>query len=199
MGQAQPFKVAFVVNLYFNIMITRSILRPLLFLLFFTVNQSFAQTKWTPYLASVSFKIKNAWLTVDGSLKGFKGDLEFSDDALNTSLLEASVQVATINTGNGKRDSHLRSADYFDADRYKTIEIKSKKLYKTSNGYAGIFNVTIKNITHEVEIPFHYIVNGNNATFEGSFAINRLDYGVGGNSLIMGDNVTISIVVNTKK
>jgi polyisoprenoid-binding protein YceI len=158
-----------------------------------------AQTKWTPYLASVSFKIKNAWFTVDGSLKGFKGDLEFSEDALANSFLEASVQVATINTGNDKRDAHLRSDDYFDADKYKTILVKSKKLYKTTEGYAGLFDVTIKNITRQVVIPFQYIVNGNNAIFEGSFVINRLDYDIGSNSMIMGDNVTISIVVNTKK
>jgi polyisoprenoid-binding protein YceI len=158
-----------------------------------------AQTKWTPYLASVSFKIKNAWFMVYGSFKGFKGDLEFSEDALNNSSLSASVQVAAINTGNSKRDAHLRSDDYFDADKYKTIQVKSEKLYKTTDGFAGLFDVTIKNTTRKVEIPFHYNLNGNNAIFDGSFTINRLDYGVGGNSMIMGDNVTINIVVNTKR
>lgn len=137
--------------------------------------------------------------TVDGSFKGFKGDLEFSEDALNTSSLAASVQVATINTGNNKRDSHLRSEDYFDADKYKTIQVRSEKLYKTADGFAGLFDVTIKNTTRKVEIPFHYNINGNNAIFDGSFTINRLDFEVGGNSMIMGDDVTINIVVNTKK
>lgn len=158
-----------------------------------------AQTVWRPYLTTVSFKIKNAGFTVDGSFRGFKGELTFDPNALPASSLKGLVEVATINTDNTKRDNHLRSDDYFDAAKYKFIEINSKKLYKKGDGFAGLFNVTIKDKTKEVEIPFNFSTTGANGVFEGSFTIDRRDFGVGGNSLIMGDEVKVSIVVNAKK
>ncbi len=158
-----------------------------------------AQTVWRPYSAIVSFKIKNAGFTVDGSFKGFKGELIFDPNALPTSSLKGSVDVATINTDNTKRDNHLKSDDYFDAEKFRLIEISSKKLYKNGDGFAGIFNVTIKDKTKEVEIPFNFSNTGANGVFEGSFTIDRRDFGVGGSSLIMGDEVKVSIVVNARK
>jgi len=158
-----------------------------------------AQTSWQPYLASVSFKIKNAGLNVTGNFKGFKGQILFDPNALSSSSLNGSVDVSTINTGITKRDHHLISDDYFDAGKYKLIEVHSKHLYKKEDAFAGIFNVTIKNVTKEVEIPFSFTTDGNNGIFDGSFTIDRRDFGVGGNSFIMGDNVTVSIVVNAKK
>lgn len=158
-----------------------------------------AQVAWKPYLATISFKIKNAGINVNGSFKGFKGQLLFDPNALSSSSLGGSVEAATINTDNTTRDRHLRSDDYFDVEKYKLIEIHSKNLYKTDNGFAGIFNLTIRDKTKPIEIPFSFLTNGNNGIFEGSFTIDRRDYGVGGNSIIMGDKVTISIVVNARK
>ena len=160
---------------------------------------SFAQDKWTPTLASVSFSIKNAGFTVEGNFKGFSGELLFGEDALSRSQLSGSVQVATIHTGIAKRDEHLKSSDYFDANKYKSITLKSKTITKNKNGLSGVFDVTIKNITRQVEIPFNFNQTGNKAVFETNFSIDRRDFGVGGNSIIMGDKVTISIIVNASK
>ena len=167
------------------------------FLLF--SSAAFCQTNWKPTVATVSFKIKNAGFTVNGSFKGFSGELLFDPNALSSSSLHASVSAATINTDNNSRDNHLKSDDYFDAAAYPIIDVKSGNLYKKDNGFAGIFNVTIKNKTKQVEIPFTFTSNEATAIFEGSFEIDRRDFGVGGNSIIMGDNVTISIIVNAKK
>ena len=158
-----------------------------------------AQIQWKPSVATVSFKIKNAGFTVNGSFKGFDGQLLFDPNELAASSLHASVEVATINTGIASRDNHIKEADYFDAATYPKIDVASKTLYKKDNGFAGLFNVTIKNKTRQVEIPFTFTTNGNTAIFDGSFIVDRRDYGVGGNSFIMGDNVTISIIVNAKK
>lgn len=160
---------------------------------------SYGQINWKPYLASVSFKIKNAGFTVSGYFKGFKGQLFFDPGILASSYLNASVQAETINTGIDRRDEHLKAAEYFDVAKYRSIEIRSSNLTKTNNGFEGRFNVTIKDKTREVIIPFNYTTTGTEAVFEGSFSIDRRDFGVGGNSLIMGNNVTVSIIVNAKR
>ena len=180
-------------------MASRIFLGFLLILSLFTGHHCYAQERWTTTLASVTFKIKNAGLTVEGSLKGFTGELLFDANALTHSQLSGSVQVATINTGINKRDEHLKSPDYFDVNKYKTIQLKSKTIYRKNEDFSGIFDLTIKNITRQVEIPFNFKQTGNKAVFEGNFLIDRRDFGVGGNSFILGDKVTISIIVNAYK
>ncbi|CAN5427546.1 YceI family protein [soil metagenome] len=167
--------------------------------LLFTTVVAGAQIQWKPSVATVSFKIKNAGFTVNGNFNGFAGQLSFDPNELAASSIHATVEVASISTGIASRDNHLKKDDYFDAAAYPKIDIASKTLYKKDNGFAGLFNVTIKNKKRQVEIPFTFTATGNTAIFNGSFFIDRRDYGVGGNSFIMGDNVTISIIVNAKR
>ena len=157
----------------------------------------FSQT-WKPYNYEISFQIKNMGLTVTGRFTGLKTDLIFNESDLAKSSLTASVEVATIKTGIDKRDRDLQAENYFNTDKYKLIEVKSTKLYKKGTQYAGMFNVTIKGVTKQVEIPFEVNGNGNDAEFKGSFKLNRRDFGVGGSSMMMSDNLTVNIMIKAK-
>jgi polyisoprenoid-binding protein YceI len=157
----------------------------------------FGQT-WKPSEYEVSFKIKNAGITVAGRFTGLKANLVFSPADLAKSSLSASVDVTTIKTGINKRDEDLQEEQYFNSGKYKTIEMKSTKLYAKDNKYAGMFNVTIKGVTKQVEIPFEFTRNGNDGEFKGSFDLNRRDFGVGGSSMMMSDNLTVSIMIKAK-
>ena len=157
----------------------------------------FGQT-WKPYNYEISLKIKNAGLTVTGRFTGLKTDLIFNPSDLAKSSLSASVEVATIKTGIDKRDADLQEEKYFNTAKYKLIEVKSTKINKKGNQYSGLFNVTIKGVTKQVEIPFDAKISGNDATFSGSFPLNRRDFGVGGSSMMMSDNLTVNIMVKAK-
>ncbi len=157
----------------------------------------FGQT-WKPEEYEVSFKIKNAGVTVTGRFTGLKTNLVFNPADLAKSALSASVDVTTIKTGINKRDEDLQEEQYFNSGKYKLIEMKSTKLYAKDGKYAGMFNVTIKGVTKQVEIPFEFTRNGNDAEFKGSFDLNRRDFGVGGSSMMMGDNLTVSIMIKAK-
>lgn len=156
-----------------------------------------AQT-WKPGDYEISFKIRNAGLNVTGRFTGLRANLIFDPADLAKSSLSASVDVTSIKTGIRKRDDDLQEEQYFNSARYKLIEMKSAKLYKKGDKYAGMFNVTIKGVTKLVEVPFEFNRNGSNAEFKGSFNINRRDYGVGGNSMIMSDDLTVNIRINAK-
>ncbi len=162
-------------------------------LLYFSTHIIFAQNNWDWKTSNIEFKIKNAGFYVNGSLKGLEAKINFDQGGKDDSI-EASVKTNTINTNNGARDRHLKKDDYFDVEKYPTMSLKSVSFSKVSkDNYKGSFKLTIKKTIKTIEIPFSFKKSGKTGVFEGSFVINRLDYGVGESSWILGDNVTIKI------
>ena len=137
---------------------------------------------------------------VDGNFTGLIGTVLFDPEHLSTSSIEASVTSASINTGIELRNTHLKKEEYFDVEKYPKISMKSTSFEKSSDGtYKGHFQLTIKGVTKDVVVPFTYTVTGSNAVFKGSFTIIREDYGVGGKSWTMADEVTINLQLTTTK
>ena len=169
-------------------------------LLLFINIVAFAQVKHTITKSIVTFQIKNLGLNTGGSFGGFKGDIQFDPAHLDASSITASVDVNAINTDNDTRDEHLKSDSYFDAATYPRITLKSTLFkHKSGNNYTGTFNLTLKDKSNPIEIPFSYSETGNSGVFKGNFKIKRTDYGVGGSSMVMGNDVTITIEVSTTK
>lgn len=156
---------------------------------------------WKPVSATISFTIKHALgATAEGSFKGFEGSLVFNPNDLRNASLKGSIETATINTGLGLRDNTLRGNAYFDVGKYPGITMVSTKIEKGTreNEYVGNFNLTIKNTTKSVRIPFTFVQNGTQATFKGDLTINRLDYGIGSKSSLLAETAKINIVIQTQ-
>jgi polyisoprenoid-binding protein YceI len=149
--------------------------------------------------SSVSFNIKNFGRKVDGTLTGMKADIKFDENHPEKSSFSASIPVNTINTGIRKRDKDLMSDHYFAADKFPTIDFKSKSATKTSSGYVTKGDLTIKGVTREIEIPFTFKNMGDHGEFLGTLSLDRLDYGVGGKTKILGDDVEIQIKADVNK
>src|SRR5665647_1760107 len=169
---------------------------------------SFAVTVFVSYLFAqnytpadngsyVKFSIKNFGLNVSGGFKGLKGKASFNPANLPASSINAAVDAATVNTGNGSRDSHLKKEEYFDVAKYPLISFVSTKI--TNSTKAGTLfiegKITIKGVTKTISFPFTATPNSNGYLFEGEFKLNRRDFGVGGKSLVMSDNLTVSLSV----
>ncbi|HEY9195609.1 MAG TPA: YceI family protein [Mucilaginibacter sp.] len=167
-------------------------------ILAFLAFYSFAQSKVVS--SEVTFKIKNLGFNVGGSFSGLNADINFKPAALAASSIEASVASNTVNTDNESRDNHLKSEDYFDAAKYPRITVKSVSFkHKSGNNYTGVFNVTIKDKTKPVEIPFTYTETGNTATFKGDFQVLRTDFGVGGKNVILSNEANVSVAIGVSK
>jgi polyisoprenoid-binding protein YceI len=169
---------------------------PLMLMLMFSVFIAFAAAvSWflNPEQSAVSFKIKNFGRNVDGSFKGMKANIKFDEKNPQNSAIEASVDVNSINTGINKRDKDLKSPKYFDAAKYPEIRFKAKSFSKTAKGYLATGDLTIKDVTHQVELPFTFENQGKHGVFHGTLSLNRLDYHVGGKSRILGDHVDVEI------
>lgn len=161
---------------------------------------AFAQVKHAVTKSAVTYEIKNMGITTSGKFKTLEANIAFDPNNLPASSIEAAVEVNSIDSDNAMRDNHLKAEDYFDAEKYPKITMKSISFKKKAgNNYAGIFNVTIKGKTKAVEVPFTYTESTNVALFKGSFKINRKDFGVGGNSMVLADDATINLMVETTK
>jgi len=131
---------------------------------------------------------------VSGTVGGLLADVQFNPANLASSTISASVDANTINTDNSSRDEHLKGEDFFDVSHFPKIAMKSVSFkHKSGNNYSGLFNLTIKGKTKQVEIPFSFIQKGSTGTFKGGFKMNRLDFGIGDSSLVLSDDVTVSI------
>jgi polyisoprenoid-binding protein YceI len=171
---------------------------PILLLLLITC--AFAQVKSTVSKSSIKFQIKNLGIKTGGNIGGLQANIQF--DAANpaTSTIEASVDVNTINTDNDTRDNHLRSDEFFDVPHFPKITMKSVSIkHKSGDKYVGLFNVTIKDKTKPLEMPFTYNQTSNTALIKGELKLNRLDFGVGDKSFVLSNDVTVTIELETTK
>ncbi len=161
-----------------------------------------AQSTYTPVndASKVHFVIRNFGLKTGGDFSGLKGTIKFDPTNLTTSSFDVTVDAATVDTDNSSRDGHLKRSDYFDAATHKTIRFKSTKITRSSKaGRLYIYgNLTIKGVTKPVEFGFGATPKDGGYVFDGSFTINRRDYGVGGSSVSLSDNLTLTLSVFAK-
>ena len=75
--------------------------------------------------------------------------------------------------------------------------MKSRKIEKTETGFLGTFDLTMKETTKTIKMPFTVSTEGDKSVFKGSFVLNRRDWKVGGGTLGLSNNVTVSITLNT--
>jgi polyisoprenoid-binding protein YceI len=150
--------------------------------------------------SKVHFVIKNFGIKTGGDFKGLKGTIKFLPANLAASAFDITVDAVTVDTDNESRDEHLRKAEYFDAATYKTIQLKSTQI--TTSSIAGRYfmtgNLTIKGVTKSIGFGFSATPKDGGYVFDGEFKINRRDFGVGGSSVSLSDNLNVSLSVLAK-
>lgn len=150
--------------------------------------------------SKISFVIKNMGLNVDGTLQGLKGKIYFDPKKPSLSSFDMTVDVNTINTGIEKRDKHLKTEDFFDAEKYPVINIKTTKILpKGNNIFFAQGVLTIHGISKNIQFDFIAKPQADGYIFSGGFPLNRRDYNVGGSSMTMSDNLKVSLYVVAKK
>ena len=171
-----------------------------IFILFVSLANTIFAQNWKPVTAGVNFKMKMLGTTVNGNFKGFLGILKFDPSDLANSSLIGTVDASTIDTDNNLRNRHLKEKEeFFNVVKYPKLKMKTTKIEKDGSNYVGYFDLTMKETTKNVKIPFIFKQDGDKAIFQGSTVIDRRDWKVGGGTFGMGDNVTFTITVNVVK
>ena len=103
-----------------------------------------ATYKVDPDHTTVSFKIRHLFSKVQGVFNKFEGTIDYEPGKPEVWKTSGSIDTASINTNVAARDTHLKSADFFDVEKYPSITFKSKKLISKSDGYDLVGDLTIK-------------------------------------------------------
>jgi polyisoprenoid-binding protein YceI len=159
-------------------------------------------TTWTVDKANakVGFSVHGPFGTVNGTFSGLEAAIHFDPGDLAGSSIQASIDAATVSSGVGLRNHHLKSEEqYLNTDKYPRISYKSSKIEKTGSGYKAVGELTIKDVTKPVEIPFTFSPNGNTGLFKGEFTFKREDFHIGKEGGSIGDMITIRLEVPVKK
>jgi polyisoprenoid-binding protein YceI len=149
--------------------------------------------------SKVSFQIKNFGVTVSGTFSGLKGDIQFDPIIPKNCSVNISINSKTIDTGIDLRDNHLMKEEYFDTDVYPTISFISQNLTVQDGHWKAEGKLTVKETTKEVSFPFKVVTQKDGYAFKGTFTLNRRDFGVGGRSFSIADDVAINFEVIMKR
>ena len=171
--------------------------------------QAGKQTTWAidPSHSHVGFAIKHLMIaTVRGQFTDVKGTVVVDESDPTTAKVDITIGIGSITTGDEKRDAHLRSPDFFEAERYPVMTFRGKRVESRSgNAFRVVGDLTIRDVTREVPVDVELTGRakdpwGNErAALEATTKINRGDYGLTWNAaleaggVLVGDEVKISI------
>ncbi len=167
-----------------------------------------AQWKVDKAHSAITFSIKHFFTPVNGRFHDFDGDFIFDPENLDASKVDFTIQVNSVDTEEAKRDKHLQSPDFFNAGQYPTMRFVSTRFKKKGkDSYVAYGNLTIRDKTKEIELPFNVLGVADHPMMKGSKVmglqaeakINRNDFGVGTGdwaaTMVVGDEVNIQIAL----
>ncbi|MEZ4937376.1 MAG: YceI family protein [Crocinitomicaceae bacterium] len=164
----------------------KTLLFGFLFAVIFTYSQ---ELKVNAADAKIGFNFVNE--STKGTLKGLTATIKFDASNLSLASISGTVDVSTISTGNGTRDKHLKSGEYFDAEKYPKISFKSNSITKEGNGYKMVGKLKIKDV--EKEVTFNFTYEGK--VFKGKATIYSSDFGISMKKKREMNQVDISIEI----
>jgi polyisoprenoid-binding protein YceI len=162
--------------------------------------------------SDATFQVRHMMSRVRGSFTDFTGTITADPTRPEAASVEFTVKAASIDTANDNRDKHLRSADFFEAEKFPEITFKSSRVRATAKDqYEVTGTLTMRGVSKEVTIPVSFLGFGKDpygnekAGFAIDFILNRKDYGIVWNKaldsggLLLGDLIQVSINLETSK
>jgi polyisoprenoid-binding protein YceI len=167
-----------------------------------------ALTKWQidPAHSNVKFAVTHMVVSeVEGAFKKFDGTIEYAESNLSDAKVNFTVDVNSVDTDNEKRDGHLKSDDFFNAEKYPQMKFQSTSFTPVSGKkYKMVGNLTIRDVTKPVTFDVTYngsVTNGgkSKAGFKATTTINRFDYNLKwdrateAGALVVDKEVTVTV------
>lgn len=150
--------------------------------------------------SEIMFKVKHLMITnVTGQFESFDAEMKSDLDDFTDAVISFEADVNSINTKNEQRDGHLKSDDFFNAEKFQKIKFHSKKFIKSSNNeYKLLGDFTIRDITKEIELDVEFggimtdFYGNTKAGFEITGKINRFDYNLNWNAVTEAGGIVVS-------
>ena len=176
-----------------------------------------APTTWKidPSHTQAGFEIRHFFSMVHGVFHEMDGTIVFDEQDPSAIVVDATVKVASVDTGNQKRDGHLQTADFFDAEKNPTLTFKSTKVTPAGkNQYKIAGDLTMRGVTKPVTFDAEFMgsapisIGGRSfskAGFSATTVVNRKDFGINwnkaldGGGLMLDDKVKLVLNVEADK
>lgn len=168
----------------------------------------YAAMSWTidKSHSAVNFKVTHFFTPVNGQFHDYEATVNFDPANLEESMIDVEIMVNSIDTENERRDGHLKTADFFNAEKWPHIKFKSTDIEKTGeNEFVANGTLTIKDVSRDIELPFKLLGIMDNPMKEGTkvagitatTTLDRTDYKVGTGdwaaTAVVGDEVTVDL------
>jgi polyisoprenoid-binding protein YceI len=160
----------------------------------------------------VNFSVRQlTFATVQGKFTRWRGSLVFDEQAPENSRLAIEIDAASIDTKEPRRDAHLRSADFFDVEKYPKLVFKSTMVERASAGFKVTGDLTMRGVTRPVTLDVEYADRakhspmGERVGFLARGSLNRKDWGVNWNQVLdagglaLGDEIEIHLGIEATK
>jgi len=159
---------------------------------------------------TAEFTVRHLMITnVRGRFGKVSGTVDYDPAKPEASAIEATLDASSIDTRDEKRDAHLKSADFFDVEKFPTLTFKSKKVAKTDDGFSAVGDLTMHGVTKEITLEVEELTKpnkdpwGNTRIGASAHAkINRKDWGLGWNQaletggVLVGETIKISLEIS---
>ena len=157
--------------------------------------------------SEILFQVRHLVTKVRGRFDDFDGTITFDEGNPAASSVSVTIQSASIDTNEKDRDTHLRSADFFDVEKFPTLTFASKSVSGSGSSYSVVGDLTIHGTTREVTLPATFLGHAKDpwgnarVGFETELTVNRKDFGLNWNAaleaggFLVGDEVKISLSV----
>ncbi len=166
-------------------------------------------------VVTAAFTLSTVWKIVDaekvvvnfalkkegtkGTFTGMEATIDFDDANLAKSNIKATIKVKSLKTDSAKRDGHLMSADFFDAEKHPTITFVSNEIVKSDKGFTAKGKLTMKGKTLDEQIWFSFDEENGSAKLNGVMEVSPYQFGVMKDSKSKEEVVKITVTVPLKK
>ncbi len=139
-------------------------------------------------------------MKADGRFHRFGGEVVVDPKDLTTAKVTLAIEAASIDTGIGMRDTHLKSEDFFDVRQFSTIAFQSLRIEAAGRRATVVGRLTLHGITREIAVPVDVDLTDVALVASGEFVINRRDYGLSYQSFVnpIGNEVRIAFTVRAR-
>jgi len=153
-----------------------------------------------PEVSEVTFKATSRLMNADGRFHRVAGEIVVDPKDLSTAKVTLAIEAASIDTGIGRRDNHLRSEDFFDVRQFLSITFESLRVEGAGRRATVFGRLTLHGVTRELAVPVEVDLTDLALVATGEFVINRRDYGIAYQSSVnpIGNEVRVAFTLRAR-
>lgn len=159
-----------------------------------------ARFRIQPEASDVGFKATSRLMDVDGKFSRITGEVTLDPKDPATAVITLTIESASIDTGIGMRDKHLRSADFLDVARFPTMTFEGQRVEVVGRRATVTGRLTLRGVTREIVVPVDVRFSESALVATGEFQLNRRDYGINYSSFLnpIGNTVRVTFTFRAR-